>query len=426
MSSAAGRFRSPKRSPSASTVSATSSSESVVCVITAIGLPPESSFAGVLGRLDHHGLVRALSPRPDHLDVVGMADERDQVAAVGVAPRLGVHLRDERADGVDDAQAAALAVLAHRRRDAVGGEDADLARGDLVLVVDEDRAEPLEPLDDVVVVDDLVADVDRRPVLLEQDLDDLDRAVDAGAERARRGEQDLAYHPFSAAAPSAERARGRRRRAREAARRGARSSARQPPASRSRRRVDLRRRAIPSGRVGVSLTARRQPRRRPLRASGPLSRSTASAPVARAGARRSAGSSTIGGSRRGSSRAARPHAERAVLPEHRALDVDDPRRVDHGRRSRGRRAARPRGRTRRAVPRARRSRAPSPTSAVRAPASARGPLLGGGGAGERQPVSVHAMLRTVSLTLPVASKAAEGSKPEWIAQCSQRGSLPGP
>ena len=70
-------------------------------------------------------------------------------------------------------------------------------------MVDEDRAEPFEPLDHVVVVDDLVADVDRRSVLLEQDLDDLDRAVDPGAERARRGEQDLAYldHPF-AASPS--------------------------------------------------------------------------------------------------------------------------------------------------------------------------------------------------------------------------------
>jgi len=49
MSSAAGRFRSPKRSPSASTVSATSSSESVVCVITATGLPPLSSFAASSG-----------------------------------------------------------------------------------------------------------------------------------------------------------------------------------------------------------------------------------------------------------------------------------------------------------------------------------------------------------------------------------------
>ena len=96
-------------------------------------------------------------------------------------------------------------------------------------MVDEDRAEPLEPLDDVVVVDDLVADVDRRSVLLEQDLDDLDRAVDPGAERARRGKQDLAYgdHPF-ATSPSRPSARC----ASEAARtkpRGERANARARP-----------------------------------------------------------------------------------------------------------------------------------------------------------------------------------------------------
>ena len=60
------------------------------------------------------------------------------------------------------------------------------------------------------------------------------------------------------------------------------------------------------------------------------------------------------------------------------------------------------------------------------PGLPRRPLLGRRRAGEGQPVSVHAMLRTVSLTLAVAAKAAEGSNPEWIAQCSQRGSLPGP
>src|SRR5207248_9552262 len=132
--------------------------------------------------------------RPDHLDVVGVADERDEVPAVGVAPRLGVHLRDERTHGVDDLQPALLAALLHRRRDAVRGEDADLARRDLVLVLDEDRAELLEPADDVVVVDDLVAHIDRRPVLLEQPLDDLDRSVDARAERSRRRKQDPPAH----------------------------------------------------------------------------------------------------------------------------------------------------------------------------------------------------------------------------------------
>ena len=80
-------------------------------------------------------------------------------------------------------------------------EDADRALGNLVLGVDEDRAEPLEPLDDVVVVDDLVADIDRRAVLREQLLDDLDRAVNARAERAGRRQQDPfhADQPFAAA-----------------------------------------------------------------------------------------------------------------------------------------------------------------------------------------------------------------------------------
>jgi hypothetical protein len=99
-----------------------------------------------------------------------------------------MHLRDERADGVNDAQPPALAVLAHRRRDPVRREDADLAGWDLVLVVDEDRAQPLQPAHDVVVVDDLVPDIDRRAVFGEQALDDLDRPVDSGAEGAGRGQ----------------------------------------------------------------------------------------------------------------------------------------------------------------------------------------------------------------------------------------------
>ena len=65
-----------------------------------------------------------------------------------------------------------------------------------------------------------------------------------------------------------------------------------------------------------------------------------------------------------------------------------------------------------------------PCRAISGPA--RGPLLRAGRAGERQPVNVHAMLRTVSFTLEVAAKAADGSNPEWIPQCSQRGSFPGP
>jgi hypothetical protein len=131
-----------------------------------------------------------------------VADESDEVAAVGVAARLCVHLRDQRTDGVHDDETAPLAVLLYRRRDPVGGEHADRPLRYLVLGIDEDGAEPLEPLDDVVVVDDLMANVDRRAVLVEKALDDLDRSVDAGAERARGGEEDLHAdaHLFVAAA----------------------------------------------------------------------------------------------------------------------------------------------------------------------------------------------------------------------------------
>ena len=62
--------------------------------------------------------------------------------------------------------------------------------GNLVELVDEHRAEPAQAVDDEAVVDDLVAHIDRRAEPLERELDDLDRAVDAGAEAARRGDQD--------------------------------------------------------------------------------------------------------------------------------------------------------------------------------------------------------------------------------------------
>ena len=107
-----------------------------------------------------------------------------------------MHLVHEWARRVDDAEAARLRILLDGRRDAVRGEHADLALGDLGLVLDEDGAESLEAADDMLVVHDLVTDVHGRPVLLEQPLDDLDGAVDAGAERARGCEEDLHARAF--------------------------------------------------------------------------------------------------------------------------------------------------------------------------------------------------------------------------------------
>ena len=118
-------------------------------------------------------------------------DEHDLAVLARHALRLDVHLRHERAGGVDHAQAARRRRLAHRGRDAVRAEDQQRALGRVGGVVDEDGALGAQVLDDVSVVHDLVAHVHRRAEARERQLDDLDGAVDARAEAARTGEDDL-------------------------------------------------------------------------------------------------------------------------------------------------------------------------------------------------------------------------------------------
>src|SRR5580765_7251074 len=221
--------------------------------------------------------------------MVGVADERYEMTAVGVAPSLGMHLGDERADRIDDAQAAALAALANRRRDTVRREHADLSRRNLTLVVDEDGPEQLEPADDMVVVNDLMPDVDWRAMLGEQSLDDLDRTVDSRAKKTGRGQEDALAHATRSRLRSARRA----PRAARTVTAGSRTKPRRNPTTSTPPSAVAPSATPPSRCVGVSLIARRQPTRRPLRASAPDSMSTASAPVWAWRRARSAGSSTI-------------------------------------------------------------------------------------------------------------------------------------
>ena len=64
------------------------------------------------------------------------------------------------------------------------------ARGGFGQFLDEDDALGLQRVDDELVVHDLVAHVDRRAVELQRPFDDVDRAHHAGAEAARRAEND--------------------------------------------------------------------------------------------------------------------------------------------------------------------------------------------------------------------------------------------
>ncbi len=121
--------------------------------------------------------------------MAGVADEEDVAPFLDQALGLAMDLGDERAGGVDIGQPAALRLGWHGLRDAVGGEDDRAIVRHFVQLVDEDRAHALEPFDDEAVVDDLVAHVDGCAETLERELDDLDGAIDAGAESARGGDQ---------------------------------------------------------------------------------------------------------------------------------------------------------------------------------------------------------------------------------------------
>ena len=78
------------------------------------------------------------------------------------------------------------------RRDPVRGEHHDRAVRHLVQLVHEDGPAALEVGHHDLVVHDLLAHVHRRAVPVEHPLDDLDRPLHPGAERARAGQQHLA------------------------------------------------------------------------------------------------------------------------------------------------------------------------------------------------------------------------------------------
>ncbi|MGX1250499.1 hypothetical protein RKD48_003010 [Streptomyces ambofaciens] len=128
----------------------------------------------------------------DDLLVALVADQQDVVVVVGEADGFLVDLGDEGAGGVDGGEAAARCLLVDDGGHAVRGEHHDVPRGDLLRPLDEDRALLLQGLDDVLVVDDLVPDVHRSPVLLQGFLDGDHGAVHTRAVATGGGEQDTA------------------------------------------------------------------------------------------------------------------------------------------------------------------------------------------------------------------------------------------
>jgi hypothetical protein len=141
--------------------------------------------------LDEVDAAVDLAHRAFDLGVALVTDHDDFLALVAHARHFHVDLGHQRAGGVENAQAAALGLFAHGERDAMSREDHGVSGGNLFEFVDEDRSLVAQVVHHELVVHDLVAHVDRRAIALQGALDDLDRALDAGAEATRIGEQDL-------------------------------------------------------------------------------------------------------------------------------------------------------------------------------------------------------------------------------------------
>ena len=173
-----------------------------------VGGSRTASRADVRDRFDEVDAAVALAHRALDLGVPGVADHHDlaalrrascatstctlvtsgQVASNTVRPRASASART----------ALRHAVRARRSTVLPAGTSSSSSTNTAPL--------RLQVVDDELVVHDLVAHVDRRAVLRERLLDDRDRAVDAGAEAARIGEQDVHQRLLSGRAASAPRA----------------------------------------------------------------------------------------------------------------------------------------------------------------------------------------------------------------------------
>src|SRR5215471_12282860 len=141
------------------------------------------------GRTDNLCHSRRLAQRTDDLIMIAVPDQDQRISLLGKLDRLDVHLCDQRAGGVDHAELANFAARADFGRNAVGAVNDAFAFGDLVDAVDEDRTLLLQFFDYETVVNDLLADVNRRPKGFERNTNNIDRAHHPGAETPRLQKQ---------------------------------------------------------------------------------------------------------------------------------------------------------------------------------------------------------------------------------------------
>ena len=121
-----------------------------------------------------------------------MPDEQDFAAAPVVDFSLAMNLRHKRTGRVERDQIASRRLFRNGAGNSVRRENhRHVVIGNFTQLLDENRTFLAQTVDDIFVVHDLVSHIDWRPIDRERPLNRFNRTHHAGAESARRAEQDF-------------------------------------------------------------------------------------------------------------------------------------------------------------------------------------------------------------------------------------------
>ena len=153
-----------------------------------IGRGQRRHIGHIRHQMDHAGHT---PHRPLDLGVSLVSDEDDLVTLPAVTSRFVVYLAHQRTGRIDHPQPADAGLVLHFPGHAMGAEHRDGVLRDVFDVFDEASALVAQTVDNVLVVDNFVANVDGRTIDLERSFDDVDGPDDSGTESSRLCEQDM-------------------------------------------------------------------------------------------------------------------------------------------------------------------------------------------------------------------------------------------
>ncbi len=155
------------------------------------GVEADWQLRDIIFVADEIHLAVDLTQRSLDFRMTGVTDEHHSPALRNVPAPLDMHLGDQRAGGVDRGKRTPLRLVDDPPGNAVSAEDRHCALGDFVQFVDEARPFGGQLLDNMPIMNNLVAHVDRRAMLDQRPLDDIDGSNDSRAKSPRLGKNNL-------------------------------------------------------------------------------------------------------------------------------------------------------------------------------------------------------------------------------------------